>query len=79
MLKEGLNAEKSCSCSKQDPVPADLTKSGELSTSEVDAPSSLDPSTSGPESQPKMETDTVPTASGTSKNYMFKIGTMAPS
>ncbi|XP_062169766.1 uncharacterized protein LOC133875603 isoform X2 [Alnus glutinosa] len=75
LLKDGYNAEKSCNCPKQSPLPMDLTRSTDPSAVEVDPLSSSNaPSSNGLESQPKMETETVPSASGTSKNYVFKIG-----
>ena len=53
----------------------DLAKSTDPSAVEADPPSSSNaPPSNGLESQPKMETETVPSASGTSKNYLFKIG-----
>ncbi|XP_059442717.1 uncharacterized protein LOC132174960 isoform X3 [Corylus avellana] len=75
LLKDGYNAEKSCNCPKQSPLPMDSAKSTDPSAVEADPPSSANaPSSNGLESQPKMETETVPSASGTSKNYLFKIG-----
>lgn len=53
----------------------DLARSTDPAAVEADPPSSSNaPSSNGLESQPKMETETVPSASGTSKNYVFKIG-----
>lgn len=67
--------DKSCGCIKQGPTSTDVAKSVNLPASESDAPSSSNPLPSyGPESQPKMETDAVPSSSGTSKNHMFRIG-----
>ncbi|KAJ0047698.1 hypothetical protein Pint_15685 [Pistacia integerrima] len=75
LLKDGSNAEKSCGCLKQGPISTDLTKNVNLSVSESDVPSSSDqPSSHGPESQPKMETEPVPASAGTSKSHMFKLG-----
>ncbi|KAJ4712558.1 AAA-type ATPase family protein [Melia azedarach] len=75
LLKDGLNVDKSCGCIKQGPTSTDVAKSVNLPASESDAPSSSNPLPSyGPESQPKMETDAVPSSSGTSKNHMFRIG-----
>ncbi|KAL5750743.1 hypothetical protein ACOSP7_025346 [Xanthoceras sorbifolium] len=75
LLKDGLGAaEKSVSNVKPGSLPTDLAKNVNLSASEADTPSSSNPPSSGPESQTKIETDAVPTSSGTSKNHMFKIG-----
>ncbi|KAH7528235.1 hypothetical protein FEM48_Zijuj05G0051000 [Ziziphus jujuba var. spinosa] len=74
LLKEGLNADKSCSCTKQSPVPTDLAKTVNQSTCEAETPSSSNAPSSGLESQPKMESDTVPSSSGASKSYLFKLG-----
>lgn len=41
---------------------------------EADPPSSSNAPSNGLESQPKMETETVPSSSGTFKNYLFKLG-----
>ncbi|XP_015579764.1 uncharacterized protein LOC8266316 isoform X2 [Ricinus communis] len=75
-LKDGLNAEKSCTCAKQSPVTMDLSKSvNPSSVVETDTPScSNAPSSSGQESQPKMDADAVPSSSGTSRNLLFRIG-----
>lgn len=74
MLKDGTSAEKSCGCVKQGPTSTDLAKSINLPVSESDTPSSSNPPPQGPESQPKMETDTTLTSAGTSKNHMLRIG-----
>ncbi|XP_075661412.1 uncharacterized protein LOC142631196 isoform X2 [Castanea sativa] len=75
LLKDGNNAEKSCNCGKQNPLPMDLAASMDPSAGEADIPSSSNaPSPSGLESQPKMETDAVPSSSGASKNDLFKLG-----
>ncbi|KAK9926662.1 hypothetical protein M0R45_023877 [Rubus argutus] len=75
LLKDGSNGEKICTLAKPSPVPTDLAKNVDPSASELEAPpsSSIGPSY-GLESQPKMEIDAIPTSSGTSKNYSFKIG-----
>lgn len=53
----------------------DLAASMDTSAGEADIPSSSNaPSPSGLESQPKMETDAVPSSSGASKNDLFKLG-----
>ncbi|XP_022729759.1 uncharacterized protein LOC111284904 isoform X2 [Durio zibethinus] len=73
LLKDGANAEKSCTCTKQSPEPTDLTKS--LSpTVEAEISSPVAAPTCGPDSPPKTEADTMPSSSGSSKNQMFKIG-----
>ncbi|KAJ8752665.1 hypothetical protein K2173_005554 [Erythroxylum novogranatense] len=73
-LKNGYNAEKFCTCVKQSPVTPDLSQSANQSASEADTPSSSTaPFSSGLESQPKMDTETVPSLSG-SRNPLFKIG-----
>ncbi|GLT96235.1 hypothetical protein SLE2022_138760 [Rubroshorea leprosula] len=73
--KDGLNAEKSCSCSKRTSTPTDMGKSLNPSAAEADISStSTAPSSCGPESQPKTEADTKPSSSGTYKNQMFKKG-----
>ncbi|EXC04127.1 ATPase family AAA domain-containing protein 1-A [Morus notabilis] len=74
LLKDGLNAEKSCNCSKQGPVLSDATKTMDQSNCEAGTPSSSNGPTCGLESQTKMESETVPSSSGASKNYLFKIG-----
>ncbi|KAF2302638.1 hypothetical protein GH714_000527 [Hevea brasiliensis] len=74
-LKDGFNAEKSCTSAKQSPIDTDLSKSANPSGIEADAPSSSNAlSSSGQESQPKMDADVVPSSSGTSRNLLFKIG-----
>ncbi|KAJ7956060.1 AAA-type ATPase family protein [Quillaja saponaria] len=75
LLKDGLNPEKSCICTKQSPLPTDLVRSMDPSASEADAPSSSNAPTSyDVEPQPKLEADTVPSSFGTTKNYSFKLG-----
>ncbi|KAF3436863.1 hypothetical protein FNV43_RR19616 [Rhamnella rubrinervis] len=73
LLKDGLNADKSCNCNKQSPIPADSAKTIDPSTCEAEAPSSSNAPSSGPECQPKLESDTVPSSSA-SKSYLFKLG-----
>lgn len=73
LLKEGFNADKSCNCTKQSPVPTDLVKTVIQSTCEAETPSSSIAPSSGLESQPKMESDAVP-SSAASKSYLFKLG-----
>ncbi|GMJ05859.1 hypothetical protein like AT4G02480 [Hibiscus trionum] len=63
LLKDGTNAEKSSTCTNSSNSIVEKETS-----SPVAAPSC------GPESQPKTETDTMPSSSGLSKNLMFKIG-----
>ncbi|KAG2676188.1 hypothetical protein I3760_12G041400 [Carya illinoinensis] len=75
LLKDGYNAEKSCNCPKQSPLTMELARNTGPLAVEVDPPSSLNaPSSYGLESQPKMESETVPSSSATSKNLLFKIG-----
>ncbi|XP_022738969.1 uncharacterized protein LOC111291460 isoform X3 [Durio zibethinus] len=73
LLKDGANVEKSCTCTKQSPGPTDMTKSL-TPTVEAESSSPVAAPTCGPESQPKIEADTMPSSSGSSKNQMFKIG-----
>ncbi|XVF11543.1 hypothetical protein REPUB_Repub08aG0037000 [Reevesia pubescens] len=73
LQKDGANAEKSCTCTKQNPGPTDLAKSS-TPTIEAETTSPVAPLTCGPESQPKTEADIMPSSSGSSKNQMFKIG-----
>lgn len=73
-LRDGFNTEKSCTCAKQSPIVADLSKSVNPSGVEADTPSSSNaPSSSGHESQPMMDSDVVP-SSGSSRNLLFRIG-----
>ncbi|XP_021821390.1 uncharacterized protein LOC110762964 isoform X1 [Prunus avium] len=74
LLKDGFNAEKLCSLTKQSPAPTDVAKNTDPSASETEAPSPSNAPLNGLESQPKMEIDTIPSSSGTSKNFLFKIG-----
>ncbi|XP_039687394.1 uncharacterized protein [Medicago truncatula] len=75
LLKDGFNAEKSCSCPKQSPTATDMAKSTDPPASETDTPSSSNvPTPLGLESQAKLETDSVPSTSGTAKNCLFKLG-----
>ncbi|OMO71711.1 hypothetical protein COLO4_28089 [Corchorus olitorius] len=73
LLKDAVIADKSCTCTKQSPGPTDAAKSS-TPTVEAETSSPVATPSSGPESQPKTETDTVPCSSGSSKNQMFKIG-----
>ncbi|XP_062115969.1 uncharacterized protein LOC133830079 isoform X2 [Humulus lupulus] len=68
LLKDGVIAEKSYTCTKQNLVPTD-PKAPDQSTSEAETPSS----SNGLESQTKIESDTLPSSSGAFKN-IFKIG-----
>ncbi|KAL6177620.1 hypothetical protein ACLB2K_049145 [Fragaria x ananassa] len=78
LLKDGSNGDKMSTLAKPSPVPTDLAKSVDPSASELEAPKLAPSSSTGPsyglESQPKKETDGIATSSGTSKNYVFKIG-----
>ncbi|KAK8659022.1 hypothetical protein V6N13_029237 [Hibiscus sabdariffa] len=72
LLKDGANAENSCSYTKESPGCTDLTKSlNSIVEAETSSPVAAP---SGPESQPKTETDTMPSSFGLSKNPNFKIG-----
>ncbi|XP_039017192.1 uncharacterized protein LOC120148067 isoform X5 [Hibiscus syriacus] len=73
LLKDGANTEKSCTCAKQNSGPIDLTNSLTPAV-EVDTSSAEPDATCEPESQPKMQADSIPSSSGASKNKMFKIG-----
>ena len=73
LLKDGTNAEKSCTCSKQIPVTTDPSKSVNISAGETDTPSS----SNAPASLELMEMeDTLPSSSGPGapRNHLFKIG-----
>ncbi|XP_065873285.1 uncharacterized protein [Euphorbia lathyris] len=82
LLKDGLNAEKSCVCTKQGAAPTDVgaaptdvSKVVNTSGVEAETPSSSNaPSSSSLESQPKADADAIPSTSGTSRNLLFKIG-----
>lgn len=74
-LKDGFSAEKSCTCAKQSPVTADISKNMHLSPGDIiDTPSSSNAPSSGLEPQPKIDVDAMPSSSGTSRNLLFKIG-----
>ncbi|OIV98173.1 hypothetical protein TanjilG_18288 [Lupinus angustifolius] len=74
LLKDGFNAEKSCSFSKQTPTATDMA-SMDPSTRDTDTPSSSNaPTPHGLESQPKLEIDSVPPTSGTAKSCLFELG-----
>ncbi|PSS07681.1 Spastin like [Actinidia chinensis var. chinensis] len=75
VLKEGYNVEKSSNINRPSAGATDLAKSMDPSATEADTPSSSNvPSSCGLESQAKMEIDTVPSSSGTSKSPSFKTG-----
>ncbi|XP_023519528.1 uncharacterized protein LOC111782918 isoform X1 [Cucurbita pepo subsp. pepo] len=74
LLKDGVNAAKSCSCSKQSTVSTETTKNTDQVTGEEDTPSSSNATLTAPDSQPKMEMDSIPSSSGTAKNNFLKIG-----
>ncbi|KAJ4961974.1 hypothetical protein NE237_021884 [Protea cynaroides] len=74
LLKDGLRAEKSCICSKPRPGQTDLVKTTIPSGGESDGPSPADVPTCALDSHPKLETNTMPASSGTSKNHIFKMG-----
>ncbi|PPR83964.1 hypothetical protein GOBAR_AA36746 [Gossypium barbadense] len=72
LLKDGVNAEKSCICTKQNSGPIELANSLAPAV-EADTSSAVPDATCDPESLPKTEADTMP-SSGSSKNKMFKKG-----
>ncbi|KAE9608568.1 putative adenosinetriphosphatase [Lupinus albus] len=75
LLKDGSNADKSCSSAKQSPTATDMARSTDPSTSDTDTPSSSNtPTPHGLESQPKLEIDSVASTSVTAKNCLFKLG-----
>ncbi|XP_019463529.1 PREDICTED: uncharacterized protein LOC109362290 isoform X1 [Lupinus angustifolius] len=75
LLKDGFNAGKSCSSTKQNPTATDLARSMNPLGSETDMPSSSNvPTSSGLEFQLKLDTDNIPATSGTAKNCLFKLG-----
>lgn len=74
LLKDGINAAKSCSCSKQSMASTETTKNTDQVTGEEDTPSSSNATLFTPDSQPKMEMDSIPSSSGTAKNNFLKIG-----
>ncbi|KAJ1380470.1 SMAD/FHA domain superfamily, partial [Sesbania bispinosa] len=73
LLKDGFNAEKSCSRTKQSPTVPDMARSMDPLANETETPSST---LNGLESQPKLDNDTdnIPSTSGTAKNCSFKLG-----
>ncbi|XP_034672350.1 uncharacterized protein LOC117903945 isoform X2 [Vitis riparia] len=75
LLKDGSNAEKFCSCTKQSSGSTELAKNMASSAGEADTPNIANALISCElESQPKLENDTVPSSSGTTKNHLFRIG-----
>ncbi|KAL2347034.1 hypothetical protein Fmac_001034 [Flemingia macrophylla] len=75
LVKDGFNAEKSCSVAKQYPTAIDMARSVDPPASEPDTPNSSNaPTTYGFESQPKLEADNAPSTSGAAKNCVFKLG-----
>ncbi|CAN1802325.1 Outer mitochondrial transmembrane helix translocase [Linum perenne] len=75
LLKDGINAEKSYTCSKQIPLTADLPLITNQSVDDAETQSfSTAPSSLGQESQPKTDVDGVPSSSGASKNTMLNLG-----
>ncbi|RVX17715.1 ATPase family AAA domain-containing protein 1-A [Vitis vinifera] len=75
LLKDGSNAEKVCSCTKQSSGSTELAKNMASSAGEADTPNIANaPISCELESQPKLESDTVPSSSGTTKNHLFRIG-----
>ncbi|KAH1202099.1 putative AAA domain-containing protein C24B10.10c [Glycine max] len=74
LLKDGLNAEKSFGCTKLSPT-EDMARIMDPLASEIETPSpSNAPTSYGFESQPKLETDNMPSTSGTAKSCSFKLG-----
>ena len=74
LLKDGLNAEKSFRCTKLSPT-EDMARIMDPLASEPETPSpSNAPTSYGFESQPKLETDNMPSTSGTAKSCSFKLG-----
>lgn len=74
LVKDGINAAKSCNCSKQSLVSTEITKNTDQMAGEEDTPSSSNATLFVPDSQPKMEMDSIPSSSGTAKNNFLKIG-----
>ncbi|XP_023542558.1 uncharacterized protein LOC111802436 isoform X1 [Cucurbita pepo subsp. pepo] len=72
--KDGINAAKSCNCSKQSIVSTEITKNTDQMAGDEDTPSSSNATLFAPDSQPKMEMDSIPSSSGTAKNNFLKIG-----
>nr|KYP35432.1 Spastin [Cajanus cajan] len=74
LLKDGFNVEKSFSCTKQSPTATDVARIMDPIASETEIPSSSNaPTSGGLESQPKLETDNMPSTSGTTKSCLFKL------
>ncbi|KAJ8536598.1 hypothetical protein K7X08_034999 [Anisodus acutangulus] len=73
LLKEGCSAHKMSANSKQIPGEPDLPKGNESSSGQAtNTNTPTDPL--GSEAQPKMESGSVPSLAGTSKNTLFKTG-----
>ncbi|KAK7389195.1 hypothetical protein VNO78_24030 [Psophocarpus tetragonolobus] len=72
LLKDGFTAEKSFSCTKQSPTAVDMSRSMDPLADEIETPNSLNAPTF--ESQPKLETDNMPSISRTAKSCLFKLG-----
>ncbi|CAJ1943634.1 unnamed protein product [Sphenostylis stenocarpa] len=71
LLKDGLNAEKSFCSTRQSPTGTGTKVAGSMdpSATEIETPSSSSAPILGFESQTKLETDTMPSTSGTAKSY----------
>jgi SpoVK/Ycf46/Vps4 family AAA+-type ATPase len=69
LLKEGYNAEKTSSITKQNPELAKGT-----SSEEMDAPGTSNGPSLALDSQQKMDIDTLPSSATTSKTPVFKLG-----
>ncbi|ESW27532.1 hypothetical protein PHAVU_003G210300 [Phaseolus vulgaris] len=74
LLKDGLNVEKSFSSTKQSPTATKVAGSMDPPATETETPSSSNAPSLGFDSQPKLETDNMPSASGTAKSCLFKLG-----
>ncbi|TKY61120.1 hypothetical protein E2542_SST18225 [Spatholobus suberectus] len=74
LLKNGFNAEKSCSCAKQSPTATDMARSIDPSASEPDTPSSSNaPTSCGFESQPKLEADNISSSRSPANGSQGKV------
>ncbi|KFK29023.1 hypothetical protein AALP_AA7G078600 [Arabis alpina] len=73
-MRDGLASEKSCNHPSQSPELINLGKSLDLSTGEGDAPTSSPAASCCPDSQPKLEAETLPRLFGTPVNHTLKKG-----
>ncbi|XP_014508990.1 uncharacterized protein LOC106768376 isoform X4 [Vigna radiata var. radiata] len=74
ILKDGLNAEKSFISTKQSPTATKMAGSVDPPATETETPSSSNAPSLAFDSQPKLETDNMPSTSGTAKSCLFKLG-----